>query len=376
MNTRTISALIALLAVAGCKSSGEKPEIPQDPFEQSLGAEERELYWHQRGTDATKAVWATFRVADDTALISDGRDDGLPSYDFATHVFGLLLDNVSVFWRKELSTEAVEAYFNDFSALYPDRMANCRNDEILRWAIACTRAARITGNKMYLDEARTLYDSLWLSQVDNALGGGMWHRSDEKTSKSASANLCAVVVALNLYHATQDLKYLLQGRRLYKWAAEHMFNQATGAVSEGVNADGVRSGVVLTSDLGIFVNASMRLYRVTGSGIYFASAKKAADRLLGASGHAETMRCAKSAGESLSNGFALRCLAELASRPGCERYREFILANACSAWTSRRLSDGLNGPDWAKTPLDFDVVEPQHAVSAAILYFAASRACR
>ena len=202
----------------------------------------------------------------------------------------------------------------------------------------------------------------------------MWHRNDEKVSKSAAANLCAVVAALNLYRATQDLKYLLQGARLYKWTEKYLFDKTTGAINPAIDADGVHSAAAESvGDVGVFICASMRLYRATGKGAYLANAKKAADRLVGP---VAAIRVAENPEESLANGVAMRYLAELASRPGCERYREYILSNARSAWTSRRLSDGLNGPDWAKTPLATDSVKPQTALSAAILYFAASRACR
>lgn len=374
MMLRAIAVLLVLAALAGCKSSGEKSDVPQDPFEQSLNVEERELYWHQRGADATKAIWEKFRLSDDTPLIGDSVRGRLPSYAFSTHAFNLLLDNVSIFWRKDRAAEAVSAFFYDFTKVYPDRSANCSNEEVLRWAIVCTRASRVTGNKVYLEEARTLYDSLWQTQVDNALDGGMWHRSDEKVSKSAAANLCAVVAALNLYHATQDIKYLLQGARLYKWTEKCLFDKTTGAINPAIDADGVHSAVAESvGDVGVFICASMRLYRATGKGAYLANAKKAADRLVGSSA---AIRVAENSEESLANGVAMRYLAELASRPGCERYREYILSNARSAWTSRRLSDGLNGPDWAKVPLATDSVKPQTALSAAILYFAASRACR
>ena len=374
MTSRTIAVFFVLAVLAGCKSSVEKSDVPQDPFEQSLNVEERELYWHQRGADATKAIWEKFRLRDDTPLIGDGVRGRLPSYAFSTHAFNLLLDNVSIFWRKDRAAEAVSAFFRDFTKVYPDRSANCRNDEVLRWAVVCTRAAHVTGNKSYLEEARTLYDTMWQTQVDNALDGGMWHRSDEKVSKSAAANLCAVVAALNLYHATQDLKYLLQGARLYKWTEKHLFVKATGAINPAIEAEGVRSAdAESVGDVGVFICASMRLYRATGKGVYLVNARKAADWLVGPSA---AIRVAENSEESLANGVAMRYLAELASRPGCERYREYILANARSAWTSRRLSDGLNGPDWAKTPLATDKVRPQAALSAAILYCAASRACR
>ena len=374
MMSRLLSVFFVLAVLAGCKSSEcTKEETPSDIVEQVKGVEDRELYWYQRGVDATRAIWDKYRLSDDVALLADGKGGDAPSFGFSTQVFSLLLDNVSTFWRKDLAAEAVAAYFGDFSSVYPDRSANGRNDEVLKWAIVCVRASRTTGDQRYLDEARNLYDSLWLNQVDNALGGGMWHRSDEKTSKSASANFCAVVAALGLYHATQDVKYLLQGRKLYKWTAERMFDPATGAVREGLSADGIRSDAESAENIGFFVGASMRLYRATGSTIYLVNAKKAADRLIGLS---SSVRCAGSSAEGLSNGVAMRYLSELARRPGCEKYRDYILANARSAWTSRRLSDGLNGPDWTKPPLGGETIDPHNAVSAAILYMSASRACR
>ena len=374
MTLRFIAVFLAFAALAGCKSSEcTTEESPSDLIEQAKGIEDREIYWYQRGADATRAIWAKYRLSSDVALLSDGKRGVAPSFSFATHGFSLLLDNVSTFWRMDLAAEAIDAYFGDFSSVYPDRAANGRNDEVLKWAIACARASRTTGSKKYLDEARTLYDSLWLNHVDNALGGGMWHRSDEKTSKSAAANFSAVVAALGLYNATQDVKYLLQARKLYKWAAERMFDPATGAVREALFVDGIRSDAESAEDVGVFIGASMRLYRATGSAIYLVNAKKAADRLIGSS---DSVRCARSIAEGLSNGVAMRYLSELARRPGCEKYRDYILANARSAWTSRRLSDGLNGPDWKKPPLGGEAVDPRYAVSAAILYMSASRACR
>ena len=377
MTFRTTSLLVLLAALAGCVSNECTSEDIQKAPNEDLSAsiEDWELYWYHRGADATRAIWSKFRLSSDVALLSDGKG-GEPSYAFSTYAYYLLLDNVATFWRKDLAAEAVSAYYYDFSAKYPDRAANCRNDEVLRWALACARASRITRNKTYLEEAKALYDSLWLKQVDNAIGGGMWHRSDEKTVKSASANLSAVLTALDLYHATQDLKYLLQGRKLYKWTAERLFSMKSGAVFEDIAVDGSRSDAEFVGNIGLFIGASMRLYRSTGSAIYLQNAKKAADHFMKVSKSPEAKKPAEDSLEWLSRGFVMHYLSELARRPGCEKYREYILENARTAWTSRRLSDGLNGSDWTKSPTNEEAVDPQHAISAALLYFSASRACR
>ncbi|MBO4708211.1 MAG: hypothetical protein J5727_00370 [Kiritimatiellae bacterium] len=377
MTRRAIAAAVLLTAFAGCTTGGKSTggEHPLDsPEESSSSIEEHELYWYQRGADATKAVWNKFRISADKSLIGEG--GRVPSYSFATGAFNLLLDNVSTFWRKDLAAEAVAAYVGDFSAICPDRAANGRNDEVLLWATACARASRLTGNVKYLDEACRLYDALWLKQVDNAVGGGMWHRSDEKTSKSMSANMCAVIAAVHLYSDTQDMKYLLQARRLYKWASSQMFVPSTGAVYDSVSVDGTRSNFEYAGNAGAFIGASMRLYKATGSRAYLVNAKKAADRLVNSLESDKTELCPEKVGESLPDILAIRYLSELARRPGCEKYREFILVHARSAWTSRRLSDGLNGPDWTKAPAAGDEIEPWHAIAAAMLYHSASRACR
>ena len=186
---RIAAVFVVLAALGGCKSSDRThEELPSDPAGQTAGIEERELYWHQRGTDAAKAIWSKYRVSNDVALIGDGEGD-TPSFGFAVESFNLLLDSVSSFWRTDLAAEAISAYYNDLASVYPDRTASASNYEILRWATACLRASRVTRNKVYLDEGRSLYDAIWLGQVDNALDGGIWGRSDVKSEKSAGPRL-------------------------------------------------------------------------------------------------------------------------------------------------------------------------------------------
>ena len=373
--------LLALFAVSACKSrqvtTDEEPAItPTAKGEEDVRDEECELYWYHRGTDATRAIWAAYRLSDADALLADGQGEGPLPFWLSAQAFDLLLDSVGNFWRRDLAAQAVAAYYRDFTALHPDRASCASNEEALWWAVACMRASRITNAKSYSLEAQALYDRLWSEQIDNALGGGMWRRSDQRDAKSARANFPAVIAALNLYTATKDVKYLLQGKRIYQWAAAHLFDSATGAVYDSVAADGTRDERELICNCGVFIGASMRLYRATGSKTYLSNAMKAADRLVGPLSEGGMPKLSASGDGGAFRGIAVRYLAELARRPSCARYREYLLTCAQSAWTSRRLSDGLNGPDWTKPPLSVDKIEPQTAISAAMLYFATSRAFR
>ena len=78
---RLMLAALALLAVTACKSrtetTNEAPLVPSASDDVVPRDEDCELYWYQRGADATRAVWSVYRASDESALlrsvkISDG----------------------------------------------------------------------------------------------------------------------------------------------------------------------------------------------------------------------------------------------------------------------------------------------------------------
>ena len=371
------AAFSLCVLVSGCATPTDTTdEIAVAADEKGSAVDDAELYWYQRGADAAKSIWSKYRVGPDSALLKSV-DSGKPlDFWLSSQAFDLLLDSVGTFWRRDLAVEAVSAYFRDFTSLYRNRRNFACNDDILWWSIACTRAAYITNDKTYLLEAQELYDHLWSTQVDNAIGGGMWWRSDDRSSKNACVNLPAVIVAMNLYRATKDVKYLLQAKGLYRWTCEHLYDADTGKVYDYVTVDGKATKWDFSCNSGAFIGASLRLFRATGKRSYLVNARKAADYMLANMASRGVMKSCGQGDGGAFNGIAVRYLAELARRPGCAKYREFLVSNANSAWTSRRLSDGVNGPDWAKAPQTGDVIDTQTAVSAGMLYFAASRAHR
>ncbi len=376
----TVSAAALLIAAftCGCTTSRDTTDEASVVPEDGVGSDvdDAELYWYQRGADATKAIWNKYRAGPNSALLKAPSADKPIGFSLSTHAFNLLLDSVGTFWRKDLAAEAIAAYYRDFTSVYRNRRSHEYNDEVLWWAVACTRAAYITNDKTYFLEAKELYDNLWATQVDNAMGGGMWWRLDDKKTKNACVNLPAVIVAMSLYGATKDLKYLLQAQRLYQWTCENLYDSDTGKVYDYVSVDRKTVAWDFSCNSGTFIGASMRLYRATGKRVYLANARKAADYMIAWMSRRGVLKsCGQGEGGSF-NGIAVRYLADLARRHGCEKYRDFLLSNANSAWTSRRLSDGVNGPDWTRAPQTGDVVDPQTAVSAGMLYFATARAFR
>ena len=327
--------------------------------------------WSERGAEAEAAVWSARRYQPENALLRDRTGTKVQAFWFAAQAFDALLDGCAAKGDADATRAKCAAYFRDFTAAHPDRTKNVYNDDQLWWCIACTRAAALTGETRYLDEARGLFDRLWATQVDDTLGGGMWWRSDERETKNSCDNFPAVITALNLYQATGEPKYLDAGRALYDWAAARLFNPNDGTVYDHVTVAGERKDWDFSYNTGTFLGASLRLYDATGAEAYLANARKAADHLTGALSPGGVLKKLGQGDLGAFNGIGVRYLAELAVRPEGARYRDYLVANATAAWAARG-ADGLNGPDWSAAP--GEPVETQTAVSAVMLYYAAARA--
>ena len=73
------------------------------------------------------------------------------------------------------------------------------------------------------------------------------------------------------------------------------------------------------------------------------------------------------------NGIGARYLAELAAQREGRRFAKWLFDNAVKAWANRRMSDGISGVDWSRTPTeDFDV-EGQTANAAVTLMLVAEK---
>jgi hypothetical protein len=97
--------------------------------------------------------------------------------------------------------------------------------------------AEILGDKKYLDWAEATVKFI-LTGEDDKLGGGLYWRENERTSKNTCANAPSALACLRLYRATGKKSYLESGRRLYQWTRARLQDPDTALLWDHIDLSG------------------------------------------------------------------------------------------------------------------------------------------
>jgi|CZKL01.1.fsa_nt_gi hypothetical protein len=136
---------------------------------------------------------------------------------------------------------------NGFVAQYSSNWSSDSYDDDLMWAtIAFTRAARATGNSVWLADAEANFAVVWSRGYDTTFGGGIWWNSAvENTSsgyKNSAANWTFVIAGNLLYQATGNPTYQSEATTIFNWAFTNLYVPSTGEIYDGINGSGIQNG--------------------------------------------------------------------------------------------------------------------------------------
>jgi predicted alpha-1,6-mannanase (GH76 family) len=147
-------------------------------------------------------------------------------------------------------------------------------DDMMWWIISLARAHQITGNADYLSNAVAGFQHVWDNSYD-ATNGGMWWDFNH-TGKNSCINFPTVIAAMTLYKITGDKTYLDKAKSVYSWGVTNLYDNTTGRVADN-NVNGNKGWSDYTYNLGTFIGAAVMLYKETGEQSYLDNAKLAAD---------------------------------------------------------------------------------------------------
>lgn len=252
--------------------------------------------------------------------------------------------------------------YDGFIEQHPDWTRNKYNDDIMWWAIACTRAYQITQDDRYLIQAQASFDFVLREFGDDTFGGGVWWTSD-RTSKNSCIVSPAVIAAVRLAEALNNPAYLATARRLYDWQRRTL-TDGTGKVFDSIRADagthtnrtdkaGPADGSIakfsLTYNQGTYIGASVLLHRMTGESMYLAEAKKTADwtRAHLCTGPDRILQNENQGDGGAFKGIFVRYMKLLVRDGGATEFVPWMQANAETAWRHRRAADNIMGYDWS-----------------------------
>lgn len=179
---------------------------------------------------------------------------------------------------------------HNFSGRPEDAWWNVFVDDMEWITLAQIRMWESTGEKMYIEKARQMYDqwiwTTWGPEDEAPWYGGITWKTDVAKSKNACSNGPAALIAARLYNfydkagleggKTRE-EYLNEAKKIYHWLREVLFDKDSGAVADNINRRGmVNRRWIFTYNQGTFLGAAHELYKITGEKQYLDDAVLAA----------------------------------------------------------------------------------------------------
>lgn len=269
---------------------------------------------------------------------------------FAAQLWDTVMDQYDRTGSAEVKRQIHEVY-DGFIRQHPDWTTNKYNDDIMWWAIACTRAYKITNDERYLKKAKASFDFVYDNFRDETFGGGLYW-INERTSKNSCINSPAVIAAVRLSVLLKEPAYLEKAKGLYAWQKKTLTDE-NGKVFDNIKYDRARQNTrigrfSLTYNQGTFIGAGVLLYQQTQDKTYLEDAIKAAqwtkDNLC-----VTEQRILRSEGQGDGGAFKgifARYMKLLVYECGRTEFLPWMKANADAAWRNRRPADNIMGHDW------------------------------
>ena len=137
------------------------------------------------------------------------------------------------------------------------------------WALAWVAAYDLTGERRYLDAARTIFahnEAGW----DDTCRGGLWW-SEARDYKNAITNELFLTLAARLHQRTPGGQgsYLAWALREWEWLRSSGLIGASGLVNDGLTrACQNNGGTTWTYNQGVILGGLAALYEITGDAAY------------------------------------------------------------------------------------------------------------
>ncbi|HVT68147.1 MAG TPA: glycoside hydrolase family 76 protein, partial [Trebonia sp.] len=252
------------------------------------------------------------------------------------------------------------------------------------WGLAWVAAHDLTGHDQYLTAAQAVFRHN-LAGWDGTCGGTWWNTS--RRYKNAVTNELFLLLAGLLAQRAggQGTGGAAAGREYRDWAlrawdwldGSGMINPA-GLINDGLTAGCVNNGgTTWTYNQGVILGGLLTLSELTGEDGYRRRAQQIADAALRTLTSpdgilTEPSEPAGTDGDQTQfKGIFVRYLGQLQQAGASPAYRDFLLANADSAWARARNEAGQFGVRWAGP---FDKADASRQSSALELLTAAALA--
>jgi len=252
-----------------------------------------------------------------------------------------VLDGLEQYWDGRADPPGYDSYVREYGGgqkYYDDN----------EWlGLEFVDAYRTLGDPAYLDKAKATF-AFAISGWSTDLGGGIYWRENDTTTKNTCSNGPAAVLALKLYQETNEAEYLDWAVRILDWLEP--LKAPSGVYWDSISDAGTIDFRTYTYNTGTVLHANALMYAITGEQTYLDGARALAEASI-----AHFMREDPQTGQLFYpatpwfNAVLLRGYVALyhADPQHDPRFIEMVRANLDYAWTHARGEDGFVNPDWS-----------------------------
>lgn len=163
-----------------------------------------------------------------------------------------------------------------YDVLPNPRSADRYYDDNAWMVLAFAEAYEATRDSKQLDRAVKAMDFV-LSGGDDKLGGGLYWREKEKTSKNTCTNAPAITGLLKLHQLTGKPEYVKRAHELYVWTNQHLQDPDDGLYWDHINLDGKIDERKFSYNSALMIRANCLIYEITKNKKYLDEARRIAD---------------------------------------------------------------------------------------------------
>jgi mannose/cellobiose epimerase-like protein (N-acyl-D-glucosamine 2-epimerase family) len=227
----------------------------------------RKLYAEKRATDAKAPTDPAFMWGagvELSALAAAARAEP----DRYTAPLRAYADALQVYWTEHDG-------IGGFDVLPAPKPSDRYYDDNVWIVLALAETFEATRDSLYLDRAEATFRFV-MSGEDDRLGGGIYWKENERTSKNTCINAPAVVAALRLYQLTGKGDYLETAQRLYDWTRARLQDPEDGLFWDNIKLDGTIDRKKYSYNSALMIRANSLLHALTSEPRYLAEARRIA----------------------------------------------------------------------------------------------------